>query len=319
MHRLRRFYYNNKVKIWKSIAIIAFFFIALQILNTIISKNNEEKIKETISNTSNNTTSEKNNNIEIASNESAVTGDIIDETILEEETNIIDEFVSACNNKEIEKAYDMLSNECKEVLYQDINIFKQNYYNSIFSNGSKKIAKIENWTQNTYKVNYVEDILETGKIAGESFQDYITVIESEGQLKLNISDFIGKMNINKIQNFENIQINVIEKKTFMDYEEYVFQIENKSDKNILLDTGESTKSIYLEDKNNVKYYSQSHEILRGLLKINSGFSTQVNIKFTKSYSNEVAKTSKIVFSNVVLDYNDYLSGNKNLEKIDIQI
>ena len=319
MHRLRRFYYNNKVKIWKSIAIIAFFFIALQILNTIISKNNEEKIKETISNTSNNTTSEKNNNIEITSNESAVTGDIIDETILKEETNIIDEFVSACNNKEMEKAYDMLSNECKETLYQNINIFQQNYYNSVFANGGKKIAKIENWTQNTYKVNYVEDILETGKIAGESFQDYITVIESEGQLKLNISDFIGNTNINKIQNFENIQINVIEKKTFMDYEEYVFQIENKSDKNILLDTGESTKSIYLEDKNNVKYYSQSHEILRGLLKVNSGFSTQVNIKFTKSYSNEIAKTSKIVFSNEVLDYNDYLNGNKNLEKIDIQI
>ena len=319
MHKLRRFYHQNKVKIWKIGAIIALFFIVLYLINTIISKNNEEKVKQTEQNTFQNITQESKDNVEIVSNESAVTGEIIDNEEIEDATNIIDNFVLACNNGEIEKAYNLISKECKEELYQDIKIFEANYYQPIFLNGSKKIAKIENWTQNTYKVNYVEDILGTGKNQNQSFQDYITIIEEDGENRLNINNFIGNEKIEKNENINNLNINILQKKIFMNYEEYIIQIENKTGKNILMDTGESTKSIYLEDKNGIKYYSQSHEILSGLLKVNDGFSTQINIKFTKNYSNQIEKASKMIFSSVVLDYNEYLNGNKSVEKIDIQL
>ena len=42
MHNLRRFYYQNKNKIWRIIAIIAFILIIIKFLNYIVKVKNEK-------------------------------------------------------------------------------------------------------------------------------------------------------------------------------------------------------------------------------------------------------------------------------------
>ena len=70
---------------------------------------------------------------------------------------------------------------------------------------------------------------------------------------------------------------------------------------------------YPVSKNNdIKYYSYSHELLSALLKVGANSSTQINIKFSKTYSSLSRNATTIVFSDVILQ-------NDNKKEIKIEI
>lgn len=94
----------------------------------------------------------------------------------------------------------------------------------------------------------------------------------------------------------------------MDYEIYNLAIQNNSNKDILLDTSNDTKSIYLLDGKEMKYYFYNNEIIENKLLIKGDFTNSLKIKFASTYSSN-KKIKKIVFSKVVLDYEKY----ENLE------
>ena len=301
MGNLRRYYYENKIKIWKIILIIASFLIIFRILNYMAIKNAENP-----SNVENNvdTSIGKNNlntNTFIESEKSAITGDNISSNVLNEANKVIEEFISDCNNKEIEKAYNLLSTDCKQILYPNVEEFQNRYVNVLFGN-NKKIATIENWSGNTYKVNIKEDIMSSGNINATSMQDYFTLVSENGQTKLNIKEFIDKEDINKQETIENIVFNTVSKEIYFEYEIYTIKVENKTSNTILLDDLQSTQSIYLLGDNDTKYYAYTNELINNLLKINSGFSTEINIKFNKKYNTRI-RTESMVFSNIILDVN----------------
>ena len=302
MHKLRRFYYQNKKKIWKIITFIIFIILIIQLLNFIIkTKNKNFEKQENINIATNNTINNNKNNTQIIANESAVTGNKLPETQLENAQKIIEEFINYCNNNEIEKAYSLLSDDCKKQFYPTINNFYDLYIKEKFSSNIKKVAKIENWIANTYKVDIYEDAMESGNINTDKIQDYITIIKDNNAEKININSFIKSEKINKEETIDNIQFNIIEKNTFLDYEEYKIKVTNNNETTILLDNLESTKTIYVTDTNNIKYYSITNEIVKNLLEIKGGFSTEITIKFYKKYS-PTRKTQELIFSNVLFNY-----------------
>lgn len=303
MHNLRSFYYNNKFKIWGIIAFIVVILFSIRTLNRIAKEQNMQKLN-TISNVNtskNNSSISNNSNTFISSSESAVTGDDISKEEIDEVQKIIDQFITYCNKKELENAYNMLSDECKKVLYQDVNKFKTLYYDKAF-NGKSKSVGIENWIGNTYKIKINEDIMSTGKISSSSLQDYYTIVQDQnGNKKLNINNFVGTEKINVETNTNNLKINVLYRNIYIDNEEYVLNIENKTNDKVILDSKKDTKSIYVLDKNNIKYYAYSNELLSNLLSIDSGFSTQLTIKFIKNYSSTSRKDEQIVFSDTQIN------------------
>ena len=311
MHNLRRFYYQNKYKIWGIIIFIVLILLVIQVVNKLVEYSNEQSLKEATANNITNNTNINNQNKDtyVSSDRSSVTGEIINDSTLEKASNAIENFISACNNGNIEQAYNLLSDDCKEELYPDINKFKILYYDSIFG-GSKKTASLENWSSNTYKVNIAQDIMASGNINGMKTQDYISIVKDGKDTKLNINSFVKKEKINKTQTIENIKFTILSKNIYMDYEEFEIQVDNQTNSKISLDSKQDTKSIYIQDNNKIKYYARTNEILNSLLRVNKGFSTQLTIKFSKSYS-EDRKTSNIVFSDVTL--ND--DNNKKVIKI----
>ena len=321
LHKFRKFYYDNKTKIWRGILIIASIFIIIQLANYLIKIRSENLVNNTNNigsqnlNVMNNTTG--NTNTFITSNISGVTGEMISESILTEANEVIENFISACNNGNIEEAYSYLSDECKQELYTDVNQFKKLYFDDIFG-GNKKNASIENWILNTYKVDITEDIMATGNANGIKTQDYMTVVEEDDEIKLNINSFVGIEESDKEQTVENIKFTIMNKKTYVDYEEYELQVENNTGSRILLDSKQSTQSIYVLDDNQTKYYSYSNEILSEFLSINNGFSTRLTIKFYKSYSLD-NPTSDIVFSDVILNYNDNIGEDIERQTIEINV
>ena len=296
IHNLLRYYYQNKYKIWGVIAFIVLLILVIQVVNFMVTQMNGQDSNNHISSnisTSNTLINNKETNSYITGDTSAVTGEQINTTNLENARVIIENFISACNNGNIEEAYSYLSDDCKQELYTDVNQFKTLYYDAIFG-GNKKNASIENWILNTYKVDITEDIMATGNANGIKTQDYMTVVKNNDEIKLNINSFVGIEEINKEQTVENIKFTILNIKTYVDYEEYELQVENNTGNRILLDSQQNTKSIYVQDDNETEYYSYSNEILSELLSINNGFSTRLTIKFYKSYSLDNT-TNNIVF------------------------
>ena len=315
MYKLIRFYNQNRRKIIKIILIIVFIIAIIQLLNYFSKRDNRSE--KSINN-------ENINNViygkEVISDKSAVTGDGVSEKQLKNASNIINKFLNYCNDGNLNEAYNILTDECKEEMYPTIEDFKKIYYDNTFS-GEKKSYTIENWIGDTYQVNITEDSLATGKLnKDETKQDYITVIEKD---KININNYIGRKSLNKVTEIKNIKFTIQCVDTYMDYQTYNIQVENNTDNTVLLDTGDSTKSVYLLDSKKMKYYFYNNEIIKEKLKIQGKYKNTLKIKFNNSYSSS-RTLKKIIFSNVILNYEEYSktedkSQYKDIEKLEINV
>ena len=320
MHKLIKFYYDNKTKIIKIGLLIIFILLIIQLMNYIAKLNNQKEEKGTLISTeqNNNDSNKENTNTSVTTEKSAVTGELVDKEQITNAQNIIEQFVSYCKNGETEKAYNLLSKDCKNEVYKNLNIFETLYYKENFGGNIKKTATIENWFGNTYTVYISADIMATGKIEDTKKRDYYTLVDEEGSTKLNINSFIKKENINKEQTENNITYKIISKNVYMDYEEYTVQVQNGSENTILLDSMQSTKTIYLEDEKSVKYYCYTNEIISEFLKVNKGASTQLKLRFMRSYSSS-QKNVSLVFSDIIMNYTGSKDKAISREKVMLNI
>lgn len=299
---LIRYYNQNRKKIWGILIIIVSAFIVLQLVNYLYKINDEKNVK--IENKVDIANHTKQDTTQLTTNRSVVTGEKKSENQLDTATKVINTFIEYCNSKELEKAYDLLTNECKTQIYDSLEVFEQAYYDTVFK-GEKKTCTVENWVNDTYKVKIIDDILSTGKSNDYTKQDYITIKQQDGEYKLNINRYIESKKINKTTEKDNIQIEVVSKNTFMEYEEYTIKVTNHTESTVLLDGRTEAKTLYLEDSKGVNYSSYSHELTEPMLTVNAGQTKEVTIKF---YSSFVAtkKIQAIIFSDLML-YDGQLS------------
>jgi len=318
MHNLIRFYYRNRYKIWGIIIAIILLIVIIQILNGMLAKQNKREIDSIMKNnvSQNTTISTNKNEIYFSTDESKITKDKVNETDLKKAKTIIEDFVGKCNDKDIEGAYNLLSEDCKKEYYQNIEKFQNYYYNSNFGN-SRKLVTIENWILDTYRIRIRDDMMSTGKVSELSTEDYYTVVKENDEYKLNINSFISKKEINKNQTVDNIKFNVLSVRTFMDYEIYTIKVENGTENNIILDSKKDSKSIYFEDTKENKYYVYTNELSDALLKVNKGFSTQIEIKVFNGYKSSLPQMRYMVFTDVEIKSNN--NGEKQKKLITINL
>ena len=167
MYNLIRFYNQNRKKIFKIILIIVLIIGGIQLFNYFAKISSKNKYKK----------EEKSNNTEeykqLNSDKSLVSGENITNKKTQKDLNIINEFIEYCNNKNIDLAYNLLTEECKEVMFPTVQDFYNIYYLDIFNNGNKTYT-VDNWNGNVYQIRYSEDILASGNLQTENIkQDYI--------------------------------------------------------------------------------------------------------------------------------------------------
>lgn len=302
MHKLRKFFYDNKNKIIKIGAFIIFLFIILQLLNKLAQIKNKESIENVAaSNTTNANNITQNDNKGLISNKSAVNGSEVSKENLKNATDTIYKFVDYCNKNEIEKAYNLITEECKQQMYPTLDAFKNAYYGDVF-NGKQRTCTIENWVGDIYKVRMGEDILSTGKDTGYAKEDYITIKKVDNEYKLNINNYIGTTKIEKTTTKDNITMEVLNKNTYKDFEEYTIKVTNKTNGIIKLDTTTSTKTTYIEDSKGRQYSYYSNELTDETLTFQRGQTAEVTIKFYSPYIS-TKSIKAIVFSNIIFNDN----------------
>ena len=318
--KIAEWYINNKTKVLTAIFIIVVIILVSIIVNFL----NTLQLNKSQTNTEANVNVQENNapignftDIYVEGTESVVTG----ENTSSSQVTIIDainQFVQLCNEGNVNEAYNMLSDECKEEVYPSLDSFRNNYYNVIF-NGRKKNISVENWVNSIYKVTFQNDALSTGVYTEEgTIQDYITVTRNENnELRLNINNYIGREEINKTRtNSSNISITVLRSDTYMDYETYTYSIINNTNKTILLDDKSSTDNMYIEDENGNQYTAYIHELSEAQLTITPGETKEITIKYYSRYGS-TKNITQVVFNKIILNYNEVAV--KQTTRIEIEL
>lgn len=307
MNRIIRMWNQNRRRFIVIALGVVFLFVIIQILNQIAKEQNEEQNNKEIL-----------QNYEKLPTTSIITGEEVSEEKTKTNVELIENFVEACNVTDIEKAYELLSDGCKEVLFPTEQYFIDNYYNVIFK--VKRTIKIENYKNsskaNTYLVTFYEDNISTGNVSSSDFyKDYIS-IEKETE-KININSLIIAKQIDTQSEIDGIKISVLRQEIYKDYEIYKIKAENNTDKTILLDTQSSSKKIYIMDNNNIKNNVAIHEIADSLLQITPYGAKTISMKFNKNY-NTTSKTRKIFFTDIIKDYELYKQDD-TIERLTMEI
>lgn len=313
MNRFIRYFNQNRVKIIIAILIVAFIIILVQAINNILKEmQTEEEPTEPVIQDSSRPV------------ESVITGEELTEETTDNNLNTISQFVEFCNNQEYENAYNLLSQDCKDAVYNTLESFVTNYCNRVFINNMTYNLELWYNTHNayTYKILYFENnILSTGNINPTSnIEDYITVIESEDGYKLNINNFIKKEKINKLQNVEGTEITITinDRYIYRNYERYTITVRNNTDKTILLSEGTNGNDICLVDSNEVEYDSIINEVSLANLELTSGVERTLDIRFYKMY-NLYRTINSISFKNIILDKDTFEQDAENTQKVNINI
>ena len=291
MNIIIRWYNQNRKIIWLVIAIIIGIVGLIHTLNSFYKDNTKEESSSTNSATTYNNP-----------NYSVITDKEISETKSQESIDLIKKFFNYCNNGNIQEAYNLLSQDCKEELYPSVDIFKNQYYNRIFTESKmyNSVLWISSKDRNTYRLEIIGDILATGQKESMPIVDYYTVISENEKTRLNISSYIGKENINISKTQDDVTITLLNKKTYMDYEKYEIKVKNETQGRITLNSKQNTDSMYIQDENDLKYIAFRNEISEYDLSIPRGFNRTYNIKFNSGY-NPSKGIEKIIFDNMIVN------------------
>ena len=122
MHKLLRYYNQNRMKVWTIILAIIFILVLIQVLNNIARDNNKaNNQKKSEEETASNVVSYHNES------QSMVSGGSISEVYRDDFGKFINQFFTFCIEHDPQTAYSMLSNDTKQELYQTEELFEKNY------------------------------------------------------------------------------------------------------------------------------------------------------------------------------------------------
>lgn len=298
-------YNRNRKVIWFILGICVAVYVIIHIINEFLG---QDLYRD--ANNLNLTT----NNTFYDTNYSVVSNEQIEKKYVASITNIIKEFINNCNENKSEEAYNMLSSECKEELYPNIETFEKEYLNKFFT--TRKTYKMQAWITNEnkyiYRIEFIEDMLSSGSSTNTKKIDYYTVIKDGDNYYLNINGFIEKNEINKYSANELAKITVLSEEVFIDCVYLNVEIENKTTETILIDEGKKGDSVYLKDTKDIGYASFLFEEPEENLIVKRKSKKEFKIKFEKEYSTNIT-IKEIGFLDIVINYKtEYEKNNQKL-------
>lgn len=296
---IKRVIDKNSKLIWYVILIIAFALFSIKVLNSYYEKDAERKKIEIINNEKNEATKNKTEIDE--TNNNSVESDSIEKTMKS--------FVNYCNNGEIENAYKMLTDECKNAMFPTIDYLEKNYIDKIYNiNRTYEMVK---WStdenKTTYLVKLYGDLLATGGTDSNYTEDYYTFVENDnGIYKLNINNYIYGEDRNIEETIQNITIKIANVDVYEEYERVKITIVNNTSKTICLTGNKYKKNIYLQNLKGTTYSSLNSKFDNEEIIMKPNEIQTLWVEFNKVYSS-TNKAQYLVLSDVILDYEDYLN------------
>jgi len=291
---IKRIIDKNGKLIWYIGLIIIFVLLAIKSLNSYYEVQEQKKQAEMSENILN---SDPNKN------------EIIDYST--ESTTVkktIASFVNYCNKRELENAYKMLTDECKNAMFPSIEYFEKLYINNIYN--VERTFEVAKWAtdgnKSIFLVTLYGDILATGK-TDNYIQEYYTFVKNDkGMYKININNYIYGEDRNLESTVNNIKVKIGHVDIYEEYQIATITIINNSLNTICLTGNKFKEKIYLQNSTGITYSSLNSEFDYKTLILEAGKEQTFKVQFNKEYS-ATNKPQYLVLSDVILDYNTYLN------------
>lgn len=228
----------------------------------------------------------------------------------------IDNFYNYCMNQKYEEAYNLLTDDCKEYVYDnDVKRFSS-YASKVYR--ANKVYYIQNYSNldnNIYIYDYyiMDDIETTGGTGGYGeYKEKLALIKDGNDFKISNQGYIRKEEFKSLRTEdENMKIVVNSKDISYQKEGYNITITNKTDKYILISDGSYVDAVTLnlgDQKRNATNISNATFILE------PNTTKQLTFLFDK-FADDENEPTEINF-NVVCVYDSYntkLSSEKKEE------
>ena len=167
----------------------------------------------------------------------------------------IDEYVEYVNNGEFEKAYDMVSQDCRDYQFRGNFVkYMAHLKKTVPTPKQHVIQDYSNFTlygrnNYVYQVKYFDDVLSTGLTDLEySYTDEKVVFSEDelGNVQMGVDGFISFDELKRIAENEYLKVDVVSRVVNYEYEEYQVKFTNRSDYTIVIYDDTETDEIDLE-------------------------------------------------------------------------
>lgn len=220
----------------------------------------------------------------------------------------IKEYVDHCNNGEFEKAYNMISDDCKEYVFRNLTEYKEYIQNKF---NDKKIYSIQNYSnykgKYIYSVKLYDDILATGLTNSAYMYQEEKIIASynkKGEVVFSVGNFIEQEEILSVQENEYIKADIKRKIVKYGFEIYDVKFTNKTENIILIKNNEIDNEILLNLSSELR-----KEITTNSIILEPEETRVISIGFEKFYDDKI--NSKSIIFNSIRVLNEYIENNPN--------
>lgn len=311
MYKLISLWNQNRKTFAFVIAIIVAIIILIQVLNQ-MAKNDLKKSNENQNSYAKEDSTIIEKSANTAQTDSIVSGTKITENEADENQAIIKSFVEYCNNGKVEEAYNLISDECKQNVLNTVSDFKSKYIDVVFT--SKKDYNLQNWYKSelgvTYKITYLNgSLISTGKVES-NIEDYITVNKG----KLNIYRYIGNVQENKQSSSDVINVQVIDREIYDEYELYNLKVQNLSKNTIMINRHADNGGIYVSYNNDLNCSALISNTYSGNLELEKNQTKYISIKINKMYNGNY-KAKKLIFKDIIKNKQEFDKNSQNYTDI----
>lgn len=224
-------------------------------------------------------------------------GETVPEKLREPIQNFLDDFINYCNKKDYQSGYNLLSEDCKVNVFENsVEKFKT-YVDEVFPN--EKIYSIQSYSSKDdsyiYNVKILNNILESGLTDEEYsyYEEKYMIKQEKDKLTLNVANYMGKDEIKRVAEDDNLKIKVTEKIMYYDEEIYNITITNKTENIMVIADNFEPDEVLLSVGNGTR--NSSNQNLYIVLE--PGQTNSYKIRFTKYYD-ESNSPDSIVFDKI---------------------
>lgn len=266
--------YNFLKKYGSRIAIIIFIWIIILIINSYIKKHSTEELFSSYS----------------PDSPIIADTDSMSDNRAKKNRELVEQYFTYCDNGDYENAYNMLSSDCKEVIYQnDISKFKE-YIDYIFNGKTNsKIYNLQNYSNKNgkyiYDITIFDDIVSTGNADNyDKFEDKIVILKQDKEYKISNQGYIGKTSKDKSFEDTSVKIEYTELNESYTKKSYTFKFTNKTDKQMVISTGfgEEEITVTLSDGTKRKFANQDD----GPFTVEPGETKEIYVVFNVFYDED---------------------------------
>lgn len=193
----------------------------------------------------------------------------VPEVVSSKVEDMIKEYIDCCNEGKYQKAFSMISEDCrKHEFNDDIEVFMTYVITKMPTPRKYTIQNYSNMTLDKkklyiYEVKFFDDYLATG-LTDEMYgftSDRISFYQGDDGLEMNVGNYIYHTNPKRISENEYLKIDVTDRRVNYSIETYTVKFTNKSNYTIVISDNAEADEVVLRLPNEYRNRSETYPIV----------------------------------------------------------